>query len=255
MVDAKYETIRDTLKYRILAGELKRNARVPSEAELCRMYDVSRISAKRALNELENDGYVKRIPGKGTFVSFSPMIHALDGYYSLTNTILEHGDVPSSKLVSVTRGKVAGAMPFDAIGLKCFLHLTEEDEIFTIICLRYRNDDLLALDTTYLPCRYFEGFNQDMIARDNSLYTVIQRDFHYEDLSAWERYFARTINSQEAAYLGVTPGSPALKVMRITECEGRQLIYNWRVYKGESFHLSYDLGRRSFTPPAPIPGE
>ena len=79
MEDAKYEAIRDSLKYRILAGELERNARVPSEAELCRMYDVSRISAKRALNELENDGYVKRIPGKGTFVSFSPMIHALDG--------------------------------------------------------------------------------------------------------------------------------------------------------------------------------
>lgn len=250
MSDAKYEAIRDSLKYRILAGELNRNDRVPSEAELCQLYDVSRISAKRALNELENDGYVKRIPGKGTFVSFSPMIHDLNGYYSLTNTILEHGDTPSSKLVSVTRGRVSETMPFDAIGLERFLHLEKEDEIFTIICLRYRNDDLLALDTTYLPCRYFEGFRPEMIARDNSLYTVIQQEFHYENLSAWERYFARTVNSQEAVYLGVTPGSPALKVMRITECGDRQLVYNWRVYKGESFHLTYHLGSRSFGPAA-----
>ncbi len=92
MTDTKYEAIRDSLKYQILAGELKRNDRVPSEAELCQLYDVSRISAKRALNELENDGYVKRIPGKGTYVSFSPMVHALNGYYSLTSAILEHGD-------------------------------------------------------------------------------------------------------------------------------------------------------------------
>lgn len=250
MTDTKYEAIRDSLKYQILAGELKRNDRVPSEAELCQLYDVSRISAKRALNELENDGYVKRIPGKGTYVSFSPMVHALNGYYSLTSAILEHGDKPSSKLLSVRRGKVSETMPFDGIGLKMFMDLSEEEEIFTIMCLRYRNDDILALDTTYLPCRYFEGFTPEMINRDGSLYEVIEKEFHYEKLNAWERFFARTVNSQEAVYLGVTPGSPAMKVMRITECAGKRLVYNWRVYKGETFHLTIDLGERKDFPSA-----
>jgi GntR family transcriptional regulator, arabinose operon transcriptional repressor len=64
-----YETIVDALKSRIRDGTYKSDDRLPTEMELASEYNVSRITSKRALEELKNQGLVYRIRGSGTFVS------------------------------------------------------------------------------------------------------------------------------------------------------------------------------------------
>lgn len=56
------------LKKKIESGEWQVNYKIPSEKELCRMYNVSRTSVRAAIGELVKEGYLSRIPGKGTFV-------------------------------------------------------------------------------------------------------------------------------------------------------------------------------------------
>ncbi len=63
-----YEQIKDQLRAQILKGELKADELAPSEAEIIQHYRVSSITARRCLNDLESEGYVKRIKGKGTYV-------------------------------------------------------------------------------------------------------------------------------------------------------------------------------------------
>ena len=62
----KYQQIKERLQRLIADGGI--DHRVPSENELARQYCVSRMTARKALNELLRDGLVERIPGKGTFV-------------------------------------------------------------------------------------------------------------------------------------------------------------------------------------------
>lgn len=65
---ALYEQIKEYIKSLILMDELKPDDLVPSEFELADKFSVSRITAKRALDDLCVEGFVHRIQGKGTFV-------------------------------------------------------------------------------------------------------------------------------------------------------------------------------------------
>ncbi|EOH96578.1 hypothetical protein UAY_02946 [Enterococcus moraviensis ATCC BAA-383] len=63
-----YKKIIDDLLQAIETGQLPENAQLPTEKELSSTYDVSRITSKRALTELENLGLIYRIQGKGSYV-------------------------------------------------------------------------------------------------------------------------------------------------------------------------------------------
>ncbi|QQP69423.1 LacI family DNA-binding transcriptional regulator [Carnobacterium sp. CS13] len=63
-----YKVIYDSLKTKILNGTFPFNSQLPTEKELSDQYKVSRITSKRALNDLAEEGYIKRISGKGSFV-------------------------------------------------------------------------------------------------------------------------------------------------------------------------------------------
>jgi GntR family transcriptional regulator len=52
----------------IRTGHWKLNDRIPSEEELCKIYNVSKVTVRQAINNLVSDGYLMKIQGKGTFV-------------------------------------------------------------------------------------------------------------------------------------------------------------------------------------------
>lgn len=64
-----YYQLKTILKSKILSNELKGNKRLPSEAELCTEYNVSRATVRQALSELMKDGLIYRDRGRGTFVT------------------------------------------------------------------------------------------------------------------------------------------------------------------------------------------
>ena len=64
-----YEQIQKDLRHKINTGVYQDNERIPSENELCKIYNVSRITVTKALSELSLDGYIYRIQGKGSFVT------------------------------------------------------------------------------------------------------------------------------------------------------------------------------------------
>jgi DNA-binding LacI/PurR family transcriptional regulator len=64
-----YERIYNDLLDNIVSENLKIGSKIPSERELCEEYGVSRITSKRALELLADQGYISRFPGKGSFVT------------------------------------------------------------------------------------------------------------------------------------------------------------------------------------------
>lgn len=63
-----YEQIKDSIRAQIIRGDLRAEELAPSEAEIIAQYGVSSITARRCLNDLESEGYVQRIKGRGTYV-------------------------------------------------------------------------------------------------------------------------------------------------------------------------------------------
>lgn len=65
----KYQQVEEDLRYRILSGQWEQGQQIPTEADLCAQYDVSRITIRRAIRDLAQEGYLYSLSGKGTFVS------------------------------------------------------------------------------------------------------------------------------------------------------------------------------------------
>ena len=73
-----YEQLKQWLRHQIVSGQLKADTAVPDETQLAQSAGVSAMTARRALVELSDEGLLKRVRGKGTFVrgSFSPQPRA-----------------------------------------------------------------------------------------------------------------------------------------------------------------------------------
>ena len=69
-----YQQIKEDIKAAIERGKYKPNEKIPAEPELSAEYSVSRITVRRAVEELCNEGYLVKMQGRGTFVS-TPRIH------------------------------------------------------------------------------------------------------------------------------------------------------------------------------------
>ena len=64
-----YEQVKEQIKNKIVANELKAGELLPSIRSLAKDLRISVITTKNAYDELEKEGYVETIPGKGTYVA------------------------------------------------------------------------------------------------------------------------------------------------------------------------------------------
>ena len=98
-------SLADELRERILAGEWRPGERLPSEPELARRRTVSRSSMRAAISILEEDGYVRRRHGSGTYVTHRPALpNDLGRNFGVSSLIAHTGLEPGS--VEETSGAV-----------------------------------------------------------------------------------------------------------------------------------------------------
>lgn len=97
-----YLQISQILREKITSKEYPYNTIIPSEAELQKTYDVSRITARQAIQELEKDGLVKRSRGIGTVVIYQERIEEyLSQIKSFTKEMEERGIKPFTSYAHV----------------------------------------------------------------------------------------------------------------------------------------------------------
>lgn len=97
-----YEQIKQILREQILDGVLSPGSRLPTEQELCERFDVSRITIKRALDDLATAGLVRRIQGKGSIVeAINRVDSGLDVPVGFSEIVRRQGLRPSSQIISM----------------------------------------------------------------------------------------------------------------------------------------------------------
>ncbi|MCO4812549.1 MAG: GntR family transcriptional regulator, partial [Gammaproteobacteria bacterium] len=129
----RYQQLKDLIIGQISSGELGPSDRVPSENDLVEAMHVSRMTANRALRELNDEGYVERIAGRGTFVSdFRSQSHLLE-VQNIADEIESRGHSHSSvvmrQLKLHARGEVARA-----------LHVAQGTDICHLLLVHYENN-------------------------------------------------------------------------------------------------------------------
>ena len=91
-----YLQLKNTIKGLIDSGEIKKGEKILSEYELCEKYNVSRITVRNALAELESEGYLIKKQGKGTFATTPKLFRPLEDSIGFTESCKNAGMQSSS---------------------------------------------------------------------------------------------------------------------------------------------------------------
>ena len=96
----KYALIEQDFIKKIQSGELEAGAELPSESDLIQLYQVSRVTVRRAIDELYHQGYIEKMQGKRTCVKGKVKLQELTSISSYTEEIIRQGMTPSRKLLT-----------------------------------------------------------------------------------------------------------------------------------------------------------
>lgn len=151
----RYQQLKDLIIGRISSGELKPSDRVPSENELVESESVSRMTANRALRELDDEGYVERVAGRGTFVSdYRSQSHLLE-VHNIADEIAQRGRTHSCKVIRKSlqhaRGEVAKV-----------LHVAQGTDVFHLLLVHFENDVPIQLEDRHI----LASFAPDCLEQD-----------------------------------------------------------------------------------------
>ena len=228
----KYVELYDVLAGKITSGEWKPNERMPSEAELCRRYNLSRITVRDTLGALEREGYIYRKQGKGTFVAVRPIEQKLTKLYTLREGIAAKGMVPLNKILS-----------FKSISpdkkVQTALALSDSDKVYELIRCCYASDIPYALETSYIPVSLYPDMTEDMIA-ENGLYKTMQ-SFNIIPERATETLTATRMTSEEALLLDSSVGDLAICDERITYSGAYVIEYTTDIIRSDFFSYTIEL--------------
>ncbi|MGQ9667572.1 MAG: GntR family transcriptional regulator [Anaerolineae bacterium] len=163
-----YHQLCEILMGKLLAGEFKPHEAIPTERDLIEQYGVSRITVRRALEELEEKGFVKRIQGRGTFVQPPRVERTLARLSSFSEELRARGMVPETRLLTFQHQP---APPQIAHALQ----VQESTPVWHIERLRLANGEIIALNISYVRLPSFIELTEDEIQQEVSLWSLLER--------------------------------------------------------------------------------
>lgn len=228
-----YLQLMEDLIKKVEAEEYRVHEKLPSERELCDVYDMSRITVRQALQELEREGYIYKLHGKGTFVAPKTYNQNLVKLYSFTEEMKAMDKTPTTKVLS-----------FQKIALDERLadkvNLAPLDEVFQIVRLRLADGEPLMYETSYLPKKTFPNLTEKDLA-ERPMYDVFMQDYQVGVTKAIERFSATSVRMEEASQLGMMTDQPSMLVKRFAYHNDDLIEYTISVARGDKFDYTVEL--------------
>jgi GntR family transcriptional regulator len=139
-----YLQVYGIMKKKIEANEWQIGSQIPTETNLCEMFNVSRATVRTAILELVRQGYLKRQQGKGTFVYRTTVTEGFLMHTNLKEHLLDYSDEPTSEVLVRTV-----MMPIDDIDTK--LNISPDKHIIYIKKTWRIHDEPVILQEIYVP--------------------------------------------------------------------------------------------------------
>jgi GntR family transcriptional regulator len=157
-----YIQLQRTLKQQILKGEYEQGGLLPSETSMMKTFQTTRATVRKAISQLANEGLVRQIQGKGTYVNFSRLKYSVWNFGGFTDYLKSRNETPVSKVLSQDIVSVDGKSYFE---LKRARGVKKDNSVL-----------YLTIDTSLLPADLFPGIEEYDFASE-SLYRVIREEY------------------------------------------------------------------------------
>ena len=224
-----YARLRRAIQLSIKSGALVPGHALPSERELCRQLVLSRVTVRKAIAGLVEEGVLIQRHGAGTFVA-ERIVKSFSKLTGFTEDLRARGLKPRVEFLERSAGEVT---PEEAMAL----NLSPGARVIRLRRLRFAGDKPLALEQTVVP--------QSVLANPRaiklSLYDALDA-VGCRPSRALQRLRAVALDDDQARLLGLPAGSPALSIERRAFLDdGRVVEFTSSLYRGDAYDFVAEL--------------
>lgn len=210
----------------ITEKKYKPNTLLPTEAEFCEKFGVSRTTIRTALQQLSTEGYIYREQGRGTFVSDSKVKQTLSTTdVKFSEQLMTQGKKPLIKVLSL---QVVSADEF----LANLFQLKEGDPVNRLERIRYADEEPLQYEIAYLP--WFKTPGLDREECEKSLYKLLEVQFRLTIKKTVEQLELILADEAIADTLNILVNTPCFSMETYAYLEdGVPIEYSKAVFRGD----------------------
>ncbi|WP_420004907.1 GntR family transcriptional regulator [Arenibacterium sp. LLYu02] len=228
----RYVQLRRRLEEAIHSGVLPPNSSLPPEREIAEITDLSRVTVRKAMQELVQQGAIEQRQGSGSFVreTTAKVEQSLSHLTSFTEDMQQRGYETTSKWLE--RGVFMASEEEIAV-----LGLGAEESVARIYRLREAGGQPMALERAALPLSILPNPLDVTV----SLYATLDQLGH-RPVRAVQKISAVNLEAREAKLLGVAEGTAGLKIQRLAFLEdGRVAELTRSLYRGDAYDFVAEL--------------
>lgn len=197
-----YLQLKNKIKREIRTGVLKAGDKLPSEAQLQKMYDVSRVTVRNAMEELTVEGYIIKVQGKGSFVAQSDMLRLPIGVTSFTEDAKMQGVELTSKVIKAEIEDIT--TDFD----RAFFGEKAEGKIFVVKRVRIADGVPVAVEENHFYASLASLKEENL---EGSLYEILMNKYHLVPVNKSRRSIKIVFADENVAeYLDLSLGTPVI---------------------------------------------
>lgn len=233
-----YDQLRELILNKIVNGEYAVLSQIPSENEFAEQFGVSRITVRQALNQLQLEGYIFKVPGKGTFVSKPKTFQNISSLQGFAEAMSSAGHEILNRVISAELKQI----PMYVVPK---LKLPVKANVYEIQRVRLLNRQPVSYELTYLPEHIGLKLKEKAIdLRTTDIFKALEQEcdipLGHADLSI----DATVADEELAALLQVEIGTPVLRVERLThDANGQPIDYEYLYFSGDTFQYRLRIHR------------
>ncbi len=232
-----YLQLYNILKKKIESNEWPVGSQIPTEDELCKIFNISRATVRTAILELVRQGYLKRQQGKGTFVFKSIISEGLTMLTNLRELMLEEDLMFSTNLLARTV-----MMPVDNLDVK--LDIPKDKHIIYIKRLHLIDNEPILLQETYIPYHICPLLLEDDI-ENNSLFDLFDKRYGIKITMVRNHIEIAYLTADEARLIGLTEGTATILLHQYFYSGETLVMYSRSVKRTDKFKFLIDLKRKA----------
>ncbi len=226
-----YMQLQKVLRDAILSRTIVPDAAIPPERDLASEYGVSRLTVRKAVDGLVNEGLITRKRGAGTFVA-SRVEKSFSKLSSFSEDMISRGRLPHSEWLSKSAGAVT---PEESLSLG----LSPGTQVYRFQRLRYADGQTMALEHSTIPAYCLSSLE----AVEASLYSALESAGN-RPVRALQRLRAVAFTAEQADILGVRAGDAGLFIERrgfLADGRAAEFTQSW--YRGDAYDVVAELNR------------
>lgn len=232
---ALYYKIYEYYRKMILSNRLRSGQKMPTEQEVCEIFNASRITVRHAFALLANQGLIVKVQGKGTYVSEKKADMQLNTLQGFTAEMESLGKTASSITLSINLTE-----PCRKVANK--LEISEGSRIYIIERIRCADEVKMAYEKVHIPFHLVPNLEKHDLTK--SLYEILLSEYQIESACASQTLEATLANQKQADILEMKVNSPVLFIERLTcDRNNRPFEYTESVYRGDKYKFNVIMNK------------